>query len=566
MRFHSLILLLFLLLQTEGLKAQDQPGFIPPLELSPALSGTFGEPRTNHLHSGLDFRTMEKTGWPVRAVADGYVARIKVEPGGFGKALYISHPNGLMTVSAHLERFHPTISAYVEAIQYAQEQFQVDIFPKAGELPVRAGDTIAWSGNSGSSSGPHLHFEVRDDATQHILNPLLHGFRVGDSEPPLIRLLALYPLDSFSTVDGKAQAATFSTRLTGQAYQLSGKAIPEISGQIGLGIQTYDPSDGSTAYCGPYSLKLLVDGREIYAREMSRFSFDNTRYVNSMIDYPTFRSQNRLIHLLYVQPGNKSETILKQQDRGVLTFVQPGLHLIRIMVGDASGNISELSLTLRYRPSESSQKSNLPEDWDAEKNISGSGFEATIPAGALYTPLTPEYSTQPGLGNTCSALHTLGPEFTPLHKRIQLSIRDDSLPEHLRTKALLVMVNKSSLSALGGAWEGGMVTGSTFSFGTYAIATDTVPPSITPLFMPSAETSPEDGVIRITVTDDLSGIASFVALIDGQWALFDYDAKNNLFVHTLRPERTQPGQNHQIDLSVRDAKDNLSTFTTSFYW
>jgi hypothetical protein len=138
MRFHSLILLLFLLLQTEGLKAQDQPGFIPPLELSPALSGTFGEPRTNHLHSGLDFRTMEKTGWPVRAVADGYVARIKVEPGGFGKALYISHPNGLMTVSAHLERFHPTISAYVEAIQYAQEQFQVDIFPKARRNAVRA--------------------------------------------------------------------------------------------------------------------------------------------------------------------------------------------------------------------------------------------------------------------------------------------------------------------------------------------------------------------------------------------------------------------------------------------
>ena len=549
-----------------GLLAQKKPDFGSPLGIELRLSGAFGDLRTNHLHSGLDFRTNETTGWPVMAAEDGVVSRIKVEPGGFGKAIYISHPNGYMTVYAHLDRFSAPVTEYVEQQQYTLEKFAVDLFPKATELRVKKGDTIAFSGNSGGSSGPHLHFEVRDDATQHILNPLLFGFPVKDTKAPLINLVALYPLDSGSFVGGKPQPMVITTQKTSGRYNLPKRQIPKVQGRIAIGLQTYDPSEGSTDYCGPYSLQLLIDGKEYYFREMNRFSFDNTRYANSLIDYETFLRQVRRIHRLYVEPGNQSETVLRQYNRGILTFSDSGLHTVRIVAKDIKGNTSELSFLLDYSPGPPAPDSARWEGWNDEKHISGLGFEATIPQGALYAPVQLSYIMSPSPENTYSALHSLPHEFIPLQKRISVSVREEGLPENLRTKALLVLVGpKGQWTPLGGSWENGVVTATTFSFGNFAVTIDTSPPVITPISLPSPWSS-HPHIVQIKATDNLSGIKSFQALIDGKWALFDWDEKNDLFVHELSARHTFPGKVHSLEISVTDDKNNICTFSTWFLW
>lgn len=558
---------LYLFFWLANMNAQGKPDFRSPLGIPLRLSATFGELRTNSLHSGIDIRTNETTGWPVYAVADGSITRIKVEPGGFGKAIYISHPNGYMTVYAHLDHFPQRIREYVEQQQYALEQFQVDLFPKAADLPVKKGDTIAFSGNSGGSSGPHLHFEVRDDATQNILNPLLFGFPVTDPTPPSLQILMLYPLDSRSKVQEKAQAVSVSpTRISG-IYRLPGLQVPKVQGRVAFGVQSYDSSEGSTNFCGPYSLQLMVDGKEYYFREMDRFAFGNTRYSNSMTDYESLIQLGRRIHRLYLEPGNKTETILRQQNRGILSFAEAGRHNIQIIAKDIRGNASELRFDIDYTPSEPPVNNPAQTDWSKETQIIKPGFKAVIPAGALYTSTTLTYTASPGPKGTYSSLHTLHNELTPLQKSISLSVAPEGLPESLRSKALLVRINKQGQrTSAGGSWNNGFVEASTLSFGGYAIAVDTTPPSITPLNLPISGAALKSNYLKLKITDDLSGIKSFRALIDGKWALFDWDAKNNLFVHELDAKRTSQKKDHQLAVTVTDQKDNTSSFSTGFIW
>ncbi|MBC7912597.1 MAG: M23 family metallopeptidase, partial [Pyrinomonadaceae bacterium] len=259
--------------------------FRPPLDLIPVLAGSFGEIRSNHFHSGLDYRTNQREGYPVYAVADGFISRLRVQIGGFGNAVYINHPNGYTSVYAHLQRFNTQISQTIKYYQYRREMFDVDFPLPSIEIPVKKGDIIAWSGNTGSSAGPHLHFEIRDTKTEETINPQLFGINIPDKVKPIISGLYMYRLDNKAFTD-KTPSQYFQVAGSNGSYFLNQSPVINFSEQVGFGIATYDQQLAGGNKNGVYSIELFLDGKQIYSSALERFEFEHSRAINSHIDYP----------------------------------------------------------------------------------------------------------------------------------------------------------------------------------------------------------------------------------------------------------------------------------------
>lgn len=276
-----------------------------PFDFPILLSGSFGELRSNHFHSGIDFKTQGAEGKPIRAVLPGYVSRISVSPWGYGNALYLDHPDGTTTVYAHLQRFTPEVADYIKEKQYATESFAVNLYPEPGLFEFDQGDLIAYSGNTGSSAGPHLHFEVRDTKTEEVLDPIVY-FRdqITDTKPPRINQIMVYPMEGKGVVNGKARKQSFKPVTAKNGKQTIATPI-KAWGEIGLGVNAYDYMDNTSNIYGVKEIRLEVDSQLIFHSDIDRFAFDETRYLNSFTDYEQWRNQRSFYSRSYVEPGNR---------------------------------------------------------------------------------------------------------------------------------------------------------------------------------------------------------------------------------------------------------------------
>ena len=324
------------------------PPYRFPLEGHYALSGTFGELRSNHFHSGIDIKTHGKTGLPVYAIADGWVYRLRVGPYGFGLAAYLRHPDGRFSVYAHLDRFSEPLAAYLRAAQYRRETYDQDIYLTPGELPVRQGDIIAFSGNSGSSYGPHLHFEIRD-SLERILNPLAwYQEVVTDRRPPVVQSVAVVPLSA----QGRVQGAFRPLRLTpaGGEGRYTLPSLLRVRGPVGLEYRAYDLLDAASNHCGINYARLYLDGRLIHELALDRFAFDETRYINIHIDHATYHAQRQRFERAYVEPGNGFSAYRRQPGDGQIILTDDIVHDLRLELEDAHGNQSTLTARLQRDP------------------------------------------------------------------------------------------------------------------------------------------------------------------------------------------------------------------------
>ncbi|PHK35199.1 peptidase M23, partial [Nostoc linckia z16] len=276
-----------------------QDYFRSPMDLPVHPSGTFGELRSNHFHAGLDFRTKQKTGFPVFAAADGYISRIKVSTYGYGTVLYIDHPNGYTTVYGHLLKYAPALDAYVRKRQYEKQTFEIELFPKLGEIPVKKGEMIALSGNSGGSGGPHLHFEYRDTKTEMIINPLLFGLgkKMKDTKSPTVYGLMVYPLSDDAVVNESKQPMLLSVKQQPDGTYLADKVYAR--GKIGFAVNATDKSTGSYGNNGIYKVQTYFNGTPYYGFEFNTFAFDESRYVNNFIDYPKYYATGQRFQKLF---------------------------------------------------------------------------------------------------------------------------------------------------------------------------------------------------------------------------------------------------------------------------
>jgi len=547
--------------------------FISPVNIPLALSANFGELRSDHFHSGIDIKTQGVIGKEVVAAASGYIYRIGVSAGGFGKALYMRHPStGYSTVYAHLDRFAPEVEEYVISRQYEEKSFQVSLFPPRDKFYFRQGDLIGWSGNSGSSSGPHLHYEIRKSENEIPVNPLLFEFGIEDNIEPVIEMLAIYPVNRGTLINNQNRVRKIRVAGGHGNYYIPSDNVIRINGMAGFGIKSYDLLNNSYNRCGPYSIELLIDSIPVYHYRMDAFSFSETRYINSHIDYETYIREKTHYHRTYILPNDKLSVYQHSLNRGIFSFNDGKTHHVEIIVSDLHNNKSVLS----FKVIAGNGLSSGPGPYGSESIVMPHGrnnkyatknVTVTIPSGALYDTLFFNYSRRSGTADIYSDMHQIHNRFTPVHRAYSLSIRPDRVPEGKELKLLIIQQgDENRRNPLNTRWEGGYLHAQPNSFGNFYVGIDTVPPVITPVGLIQGINLTGRREIRIRITDNLSGIKSFEPLIDGKWVLFEYDQKNNVLIHKFDPGRIEKGSKHTLSLTVTDNKDNYSVYNCDFTW
>lgn len=540
--------------------------FRSPLDIvPPALAGSFGELRANHFHSGMDYRTNQREGYPVYAIADGYISRLRVQNSGFGLALYINHPNGYTSVYGHLQRFGPKIGTQAKAIQYQKKSYEIDEFPNAQFIPVRKGDLIAYTGNSGSSGGPHLHFEIRDTKTEATINPQLFGLEIPDNIPPVIHSMYVYRLN-IKPFNEFVPKQYFQVTGAAGAYSLNKVSTINLSGEVGFGIITTDRHNGASGTNGVYSIELELDGKPVYTSALEKFSFDNSKAINSHIDYPTYMNTKRSIQKSFVDPGNPLKIYFNLVNNGRIEFTDGKLHRLKYTVTDGKGNKSALAFNVQANDKATIDTpepsgTGLSFSYAVPNEFNNDEVKVIIPKGSLYNDLNFIYKKLPKpAGNAYSAVHQVHNNLTPLHTGFELWIKADSSLSKYKEKALIVNTGRSSQ---GGYFENGYVKAKPRNFGSYFIAIDTIPPTVTPLNIADGKSMAGISKMSFKIRDNLSGIKSFNGYIDGKWILMEFDSKSASLWHTF-DERTSPGK-HTLEIIVSDMKDNNKNYTITFY-
>lgn len=540
----------------------SQQYFGKVLDISPStIVGNFGEPRKAHFHTGLDFRTNQEEGHVIFAAAGGYISRINVSGAGYGNALYITHPNGYVTVYAHLREFHPKIIRRLRKEQYDRESFSVDFILTPNELPVSKGDTIALSGNTGGSGGPHLHFEIRD-TLEKVYNPLLFGYKLKDNMKPVVGYLKFYPLDSL-----KYRCDGYRVRpiLKEGIYQHGAGTIKLNSKSVGFSVNAYDVMNLTDAHTGIYNMTVFEGNKMIYDARFDKLDFNEKRYVCSHTDYKIFMTEGRkAFHKCFVEPGNKCNIYSNVLRAGEIDLTDGKEHHIVVEVTDYNGNISQIKMVLKYDPQSVVFKAKpltytTRFDYDHDNDFSNSSFSVHAAKGCLFDNMFLTYTTSKNTDSfKFSDTHILGSNSDYLFDWVDVSVRAENLPSAMHEKALLTVNG----SALGGKFENGFVKSRTRELGSFVVKIDTTPPKVSPLNITQGRDMRQYRKITLRITDNLSGISDFDTYIDGQWVVTEYDAKTAQLTHWLDMSML-PGE-HIFSVIVRDEKKNQNQYSVKF--
>ena len=569
----SFLLMNFICLSLFGQAPIEYPKdyFRSPMDIDLRLSGNFGEIRSNHFHSGIDIKTNSQEGFKIYAVADGYVSRIKVSPWGYGKALYITHPNGFVSVYAHLLDYGDSIEKYVRKEQYRAQSFEIERFPKKGEIPVKKGTVIAHSGNTGSSGGPHLHFEIRDEKSEHPINPLLFGMPVSDNTRPTLNRLYLYHFPDTIFQESVCDKNTLPQKydlikVNDSEYRIKNNPTLKLSKNAGFGIDAFDTQSGTSNKNGIYSIELFLDDEQIYYHEMDRFSFDESRYINSHIDYFEQKKNHKNIVQSFVARNNKLNIYNHVKDNGIINLSDSAIHQVKYLLKDHSGN----SATLLFNVTKDLNiKETVPSECVAVYNCkTANRFETPhvkifFPEDAFYEDLRFNYKMSTDTFKNClSPTHTVHDELFPVHAKYDLSIKTGSLAPELQKKALIVRLYNGKIISEGGMYENDYVKTETKYFGNFSVMIDTVPPTIKPINIYPNKNMADSKTIAIKVGDNLSGVDLYRATIDGNWVLMEYEPKQALLFYTF--DKSISKGKHTFSLEVRDERKNSSTYNATF--
>lgn len=533
-----------------------------PLDIPVSISGTFGELRNNHFHSGIDFKTQEKEGYNVYAVADGYISRIRVSAWGFGNALYITHNNGYMSVYGHLQSFNPKITSYLRKKQYETQSFEQDLFLPKKLIKIKKGDIIALSGNSGSSEGPHLHFELRDIKTEKPINPLLFGYFIKDTIAPIIQKFGIF---------NRYEEKIFQTVKKDNKYCLVADTI-FFSDNFYTGIEVFDFINNSKSKNGIYKLELYFDSILYQSITFNAFSFNETRYINALINYSYFFKEKIKMIQSLILPGNKLSIYDKKYKNFDGWFVIPDNdgHTISFKAFDFNGNSSHLSVNIK-RQLVSSNKINKIDDFFVKRiNFNKSdtfqtdGFKVIFPENSLYEDINLTYHSSITSKNFLSQVHQLHNGATPIHKSISIYVKPDTISENLTDKILIVRIDgDNKLTSIGGKYESGYIKTNINNFGKFALVLDTVAPKIKTLNFKNNDNVSKLKELKVLITDNLSGISNYSAFINDKWVLMEYDGKTSQLTYTI-DDNIKSGQN-LLKIIVEDGRKNKSELELKIY-
>lgn len=560
-----LIFLLTILVSTTS-SAQD---YISPCNFPLYLSGTFGELRDHHFHTGIDVKTNAEEGKNLRAIADGYISRIKVSTWGYGKVLYIVHPHtGHTSVYAHMQKFNKEIEKIIKEQQYKKESFEINYYPKKNSLLVQQGDIIGLSGNSGGSGGPHLHFEIRDTKTEHPLNPLAFGFEVLDDINPVLTEIKIYPHKNSSLNGDKKDLRIPLTKVKDGIYSINQQEL-KVHGDISFGISTFDRQNGSpTNKNGVYSIKMFVEDKLIHHFEADELSFSEKKFINAHIDYEEYTDNKIRFNRCYSLPYNRLSNYKVNINKGILHFSDDKKHKIKFEVKDIENNTSVLEFEIQSKlssPYFKYEDSRNVFSHDEAHTFSISEFTAYIQSYSIYEDNYFDAVVGEKTDSTLSKKYHFMNKNIPLHKEIVVSIKD-SIPEILKEKSYIALKKEDgSFKYKGKTWKDGSLHAKTREFGIFTIIADTINPIISDYHFSDNTNINYEGYLSVKILDNESGISYYRGEIDGEWILMEYDFKSDILIYYIEKEKLQKGE-HTLKVIVRDRMENESTLRKKFYY
>lgn len=525
--------------------------FRSPVGIPLSVSSNFGEIRPNHFHAGLDIWTEVKSGLNYYSIADGYISRVKVSPRGYGNAIYITHPNGYVSVYAHMSKFKDDVAKYIYKLQHEKQQFELDVYPLPHLFPLKKGDYIGKSGNSGRSYGAHLHFELREEDTEKPINPLyVYDFK--DTRKPQINGVYMY---SFKNDTGSYYKRKLLKNINGRTIKTFGRK--------GFSMEIHDYLNRNANRFGVYKIELFIDDSLYFASEMTKFSYYEIRYLNSFIDYKERQISNKKVSKCFIEPNNKL-SMYKTKGSGLFDFTDGKLHEVKIIGSDIKGNKAIINFKVQSDSTlaekhKQKQNNSIRINCFIENEVVTDSFKIYFHKNCLYYNIDFDYYTSKNKRSNYSKHYHIYNRYVPIHNKITIAIKPDSIPEKYKEKALIAGISKrGKVFSVGGEWKNGFIETKIKSFGEYFITVDSIKPNIIPLSINKSGTCKSD-IIKFKITDNLSGIEEFIGYVDNRWVLYEYDEKNNLIECDFKKEGVKKGK-HQLVLWVKDYSGNISTY------
>ncbi|MDR2650927.1 MAG: M23 family metallopeptidase [Prevotellaceae bacterium] len=546
--------------------AYAQNKLTTPLDGKLLLSANYGELRSMHFHSGIDLKVGGKPGAKVYAVDDAYIYRLSVSPYGYGNCVYLKHPDGNITVYGHLEKFNTTISDFIKTEQYKRKSFAIDTIFAESAFKVKRGEIIGFAGNSGSSFGPHLHFEIRDSLNIPV-NPVPKFYDVLDNVPPTIQALIIFTIDSFRNVGFRQITQDIKFKNVKGKHNIS-KTI-EIESPAFFGIEAFDNVSETYNKIGIRRIHVLLDNTVIFSYFIDSVGFKKNRYINSLQAYELLINENRNVIKTYVEQGNNLNKYKNTVNNGIIEINDSLTHLISITLEDDYNNKSVLNFNVKAKKKSAEnkfanyRKSNCVE-WKSGGVILSEGAGLTIKPETFYDNVYVELEKSDTVASNFSATYFVNLHSAAVHKPFDIIIKAN-VADSLRNKVMIGELHNGKLSAANAKYFMGFVTAKISSTAHYFVAVDTVSPIITPKFKANEDLRKQTS-LKIRIEDNLSGIQKYDSYIDGEWALFEYDAKNKLLTYTFDSKRIARNKNHSLKLIVNDNKNNTSAFESNFIW
>jgi len=561
MRRNFFLVLFFIALHLSAQKKYPQNEFRAPLDIPLVLAGTFGELRSNHFHAGMDIKTQQREGLPVFAIDDGAVTRIKVSNWGYGKALYVAHPNGYTSVYAHLKKFGPEIEEYVKKVQYEKQSYEVEMFPDYGELKVNKGNTIAYSGNTGSSAGPHLHFEIRNSVNGKPTNPLLYGYEVRDATDPSLLGLYGYPLSNDALINQSAEKIQLNYTRQPDGSYLADKVTA--IGTIGFGINTFDRLDMAANKNGVYAIKQSVNGRVYSEFDFESFSFGETRYINTLIDYAHFYDHRQRIQKCFKEPYNHLNIYKSLYNDGKIKVEGGMSYNVELLISDLAGNTTKLIIPVEGKKEEAkiSKKDKTTDNYlIAEKpnNFDLGAAKVYFPASTFYE----DFFIKLEKGSDTITIHD---NSVAAHRNFTISFDPSKYSVADRKQLFIAHLDSRARPSYSKTYKrDGSFTTRTRTLGTYTLVKDSIAPEIRPKNFKEKQWLSNYSYLSLTITDDLSGIDSYSATLNDKWILMEYEPKTNTITYDFGDKVVNETE-CELKVTVTDNVGNSSTYVATFF-
>ena len=536
--------------------------FRKPLNIPIVLAGTFGELRSNHFHSGVDIKTQGKEGLNVYAAAEGYVSRIKVSQYGFGKAIYITHPNGFTTVYAHLSKYADKIEKHVKTIQYKKERYETgNIYLKKDKFPLKKGEIIAFSGDTGGSGGPHLHYEFRNTATEKIINPLYFGLLAEDTISPTFKSLIAYPLHTDSRINQQKNRTSIPFKNSGNGNYVADKI--SASGNVGFGVNVFDKLDKATNKNGVFSLEMLVNGKRFYYHDVETFSFSKSKFINLHIDYEYYKKYKSRIQKTHKVTKNKLSIYENLINNGKLTIKNGLNYSVKIIAKDFKGNTSTIKIPIVGK--ESNVLFSQIKDTTAYKIIAKNfnkfqkeNVTIAFPKNTFYNDVFLDFKVENGIVE----IHK---PTIPLDKNFTLTFNVSKYSEAEKQQLYIANVEYPKYPY----YKNTRKKDSTFytttkTLGKYALVSDKEQPKIKLLYIKDNQWISKFKSLKVEISDIDSGIKNYSATIDGKWILMEYNHKKRVLTYKFSDKKLV-GSKHIFKIVVSDNVGNTKELSTSFY-